>query len=69
MNTDGVGVSDHTPFREAKIPAVNIHSLTTETLPLLHSQKDDFAAIDKENYYLTYRVLSIYLVFLDELLK
>lgn len=69
VNTDKVGLSDHTSFREAKIPAVNIHSLTTETLPLLHSKKDDFAAIDKENYYLTYRVLSIYMVFLDELLK
>ncbi|MGC4053804.1 MAG: M28 family peptidase [Paludibaculum sp.] len=69
VNTDAVGLSDHTSFREAKITAVNVHSLTSKSLALLHSRKDDFAAIDKENYYLTYRVLAIYMVFLDELLK
>ncbi|MGJ5816480.1 M28 family metallopeptidase [Paludibaculum fermentans] len=69
VNTNQVGISDHSSFRQVNIPVVSVHSLTNETFPILHSKQDDFAAIDKENYYLTYRVLAIYLVFLDELLK
>lgn len=68
VNTDGVGTSDHQPFRAARVPVMNLHSITTETLPLLHSRKDTVEAIDRENYYLTYRILAIYLVLLDQTL-
>ncbi len=69
VNTDQVGLSDHVPFRDARIPVVSVHSLTNETFPILHTPKDTFDAVDHGNYYLTYRILAIYLAFLDELLK
>ncbi|MEQ1947291.1 MAG: M28 family peptidase [Bryobacteraceae bacterium] len=65
MNIEAVGSTDSESFREKKIPAITIHSLTQATLPLLHSPKDNIDAIRKDEYYRTYRLVLAYLAVLD----
>ena len=48
MNVDKVGSTDSESFREKKIPAITIHSLTSATLPILHSAKDRIEAVHKD---------------------
>ena len=67
VNVDGVGVSDEEAFVNRKVPTITIHSLTKETLRVLHSSKDNYSAVHFDAYYNTYRLLSGYLVFLDGL--
>jgi hypothetical protein len=66
MNVDQVGTTDSEPFREKKIPAITIHSLTSATLPILHSPKDRIAAVRKDEYFRTYRLVLAYLAVLDQ---
>lgn len=66
VNVDKVGESDEEFFIQHKVPAIIIHSLTRETIPILHSPKDNYAAIRLPDYYDTYRLLAGYLVLLDE---
>ena len=68
INADDVGDTDSHPFVSSKIPSIDFHSLTQETLPLLHTNKDTQAAIRMDDYYATYRLISAYLVFLDTVL-
>src|SRR5260221_4607565 len=56
MNVERVGSTDSESFREKKIAAITIHSLTPETLPILHSAKDRIEAIHEDAYYRTYRL-------------
>jgi hypothetical protein len=65
VNVDGVGTSDFAPFRSAGIPVISIHSIAQRTLRVLHTSRDKLSAIDRDAYYLTYRVLSLYLALLD----
>jgi Zn-dependent M28 family amino/carboxypeptidase len=67
VNVDGVGQSDEESFIDRKVPTITIHSLTKETLRVLHSSKDNYSAVHFEDYYKSYRLLSAYLVFLDGL--
>ncbi|MGD0300683.1 MAG: M28 family peptidase [Bryobacteraceae bacterium] len=59
--------SDSDSFQDTKIPAICIHSVTTETWPILHSPRDQFSAIHLDDYYNTYLLLRAYLAYLDEL--
>lgn len=65
-NVDGFGESDEEPFIDRKIPVVIVHSLTQETMRVLHSPKDNFSAVHFDDYYDSYRLLSGYLVYLDQ---
>ena len=67
MNVDNVGESDSRPFRDARIPVIDFHSLTPGTLRLLHSAKDVPSAVDGATYYDTYRLLAALLAYLDVL--
>jgi putative aminopeptidase FrvX len=67
VNVDGVGVSDEEAFVNRKVPTITIHSLTKETLRVLHTSKDNYTAVHFDDFYNTYRLLSGYLVFLDGL--
>ncbi len=69
MNVERVGSTDSEPFREKKIPAITVHSLTQETLAVLHSSKDRIEAIHKDEYYQTYRLVLAYLALLDQSLN
>lgn len=66
MNVEQVGTTDSEPFREKKIPAITIHSLTQQTLPVLHSSQDRIEAIHLDEYYRTYRLVLAYLAVLDQ---
>jgi Zn-dependent M28 family amino/carboxypeptidase len=66
VNVEQVGSTDSEPFREKKIPAITIHSLTQQTLPILHSSKDRIEAVHKGEYYRTYQLVLGYLAVLDQ---
>ena len=66
VNVEQVGSSDSESFAKRKIPSLTIHSVTQETLPILHSAKDTLAAIHPDDYYATYRLVAAYLSYLDQ---
>jgi hypothetical protein len=68
MNVDNVGDDDSHPFLDAKIPVLTIHSVTPETLSILHSSRDNLKAINPDDYYSTYRLTAAYLAYLDQAL-
>jgi hypothetical protein len=63
-----VGTSDYEPFRAAGIRVISIHSLSTKTLPILHTESDTLERVDRAAYYRSYRVISTYLALLDRYL-
>ena len=69
MNVEQVGTGDSEPFRNEKIPAVLVHSVTQQTWPILHSMQDNLAAIHLGDHYDTYHLLAAYLAYLDGILK
>ncbi len=69
VNVERVGTTDSESFARRKIPSITIHSVTQETLPILHSARDNFDAFRMDDYYDTYRLLAAYLVFLDSALE
>ncbi len=40
-------------------------SITQETLRILHSRYDTLSAIRRDDYYATYRLISVFLAYLD----
>ena len=68
LDVEKVGSSDSEPFRQAKIPAMTVHSVTQQTLSILHSDRDQAGAIRMDDYYDTYRLLAAYLAYLDLML-
>jgi Zn-dependent M28 family amino/carboxypeptidase len=68
VNVEQVGSTDSVQFSDRKIPSITIHSLTQQTWDahILHSSKDKISAINFDNYYQTYRLISAYLAFLDQ---
>jgi hypothetical protein len=69
MNVDDYGNSDGKPFRERNIPTITFHSVTIDTLGILHSTKDNLKAIKLNDYYESYKLLAAYLAALDSELK
>jgi Iap family predicted aminopeptidase len=67
MNVRGLGRSDSDSFSDSRIPAITIHSVTTETWSILHSPRDQLGAIHLDDYYDTYLLIRAYLTYLDEL--
>ena len=65
VNVDQVGSTDSESFREKKIPSITFHSLTQETLPILHSGKDQLPAVNLEHLYESYKLITAYLAYLD----
>ncbi|MGB8885206.1 MAG: M28 family peptidase [Candidatus Korobacteraceae bacterium] len=66
VNVDNVGTTDSESFAHYKIPRITIHSITQETWPLLHSKNDNLKAIKEDLYYDSYRLITPYLVLLDQ---
>jgi hypothetical protein len=64
-NIDDVGIDDSFPFTDAKIPVISFHSVTQNTLAILHSPRDTIQAIDRKHYYDAYRLASLYLAYID----
>jgi len=69
VNVERVGSTDAESFARLKIPRIAIHSITQETLPILHSPRDTLAALNLSDYYDTYRLVAAYLAYLDQVLE
>ena len=67
VNAHKVGRSDSDSFQDHKIPTINIHSLTQETFPILHTQRDQINAIRFDDYYDSYLLIRAYLAYLDKI--
>ena len=68
VDVEKVGTTDSEPFRERQIPAITVHSVTQQTLGVLHSPQDTIVAIQMDSYYQTYKLVISYLVALDQVL-
>ena len=68
VNVERVGTDDTQGFRDKKVPVITIHSVTQETLPVLHSRRDNLGAINVDYLYESYRILGIYLAYIDQTL-
>jgi hypothetical protein len=66
VNAHKVGRSDSDSFQDHKVPTINIHSLTQETLPILHTSRDRMDAIRFDDYYDSYLLIRAYLAYLDK---
>ncbi len=66
----GNGANDDTQaFRDKRLQVITIHSMTAETWPILHSPRDNLAAVHPDELYESYRLVSGYLAFIDQLLE
>ena len=65
MNLDGYGLSDEESFIRDRICTLTIHSITAETMHVLHRPADNPSALRIDDYYATYRLLAAYLNILD----
>jgi hypothetical protein len=68
MDFHNVGRSDSDSFQNAHIPAICFHSITTETLHLLHTPDDRLSRVNLANLYESYRMIAMYLAYLDQVL-
>jgi len=66
MNAHKIGRSDSDSFQDHKVPTINIHSLTQETWPILHTRRDQMDAIHFDDYYDSYLLVRAYLAYLDK---
>ena len=65
VNVDRVGESDSRPFRDARIPVIDFHSVTQETFSILHTPQDAFSALKTKEYLDSCSLLVAYLAYLD----
>jgi hypothetical protein len=65
MNVHAVGRSDSDSFQDRHIPTVAVHSVTNETLAVLHTERDQMEAIKLDDYYASYRLMAAYVAYLD----
>jgi len=68
MDVDGLGTADSESFARYHIPRITLHSVTRETWPILHSSRDQLAAVKMQDYYDSYRLIARYLSYLDDVL-
>jgi Iap family predicted aminopeptidase len=69
VNVDGLGTADSESFVRYHIPRITLHSVTEETWPILHSTRDQLAAVKTQDYYDSYRLIAEYLAYLDDVLR
>jgi putative aminopeptidase FrvX len=65
VDVENVGTTDSESFTDKHIPSITIHSLTQQTLHVLHSSEDRLQALRPDEYYDTYRLVQAYLAYLD----
>ena len=70
MNADQAGDDDDShSFIRRKIPTLMVHSVTNQTLHILHSEDDNLGAVKFNDYYDTYRLVTACLAWMDTLLN
>lgn len=65
VNLEQLSGDDAQPFAAQNIPVISIHSLTAATFHTPHSKGDTLNAIQPAAYYDSYRLLALYLTYLD----
>jgi Zn-dependent M28 family amino/carboxypeptidase len=65
INVDQVGRSDGASFAAKGVPSIEFHSLTNETFPILHTERDTMKEFKADHYSDTYRLIAFYLAHLD----
>ena len=68
MGIDRVGTTDSASFKEKKIPVISLHSVSQETLDIINGPGDTVKALKLDDYWNAYRLLTVYLVYLDSAL-
>lgn len=68
VDLEGVGRDDAMSFRRDHVPTITIHSLTQNTVRVLHSKRDNLSAEHPNDYYESYRLVANYLAYLDRTL-
>lgn len=70
VNFERVGSTDSESFRARKIPRITIHSLTQKNhdAGILHTKKDKFSAVNLDDLYATYHLVTVYLAYLDHII-
>jgi Iap family predicted aminopeptidase len=68
VNPDKIASADSESFAPYQIPRITLHSITQETLSVLHSPRDKLAAVQMDNYYDSYRLIAQYLAYLDNVI-
>ena len=68
VNVERVGSTDSEQFARRNIPRITIHSLTQNTLQILHTPRDNLSALRLDDYYDSYHLMAAYLAYLDTLL-
>jgi hypothetical protein len=68
INVERVGSTDSEQFARRNIPRITIHSLTQNTLSILHTPRDNLSALKLDAYYDSYHLIAVYLAYLDTLL-
>jgi hypothetical protein len=67
MNAERIGTSDHEEFANAKVPSLDVHSITTETMRYLHSHEDQPGNTRFDYYRDTYKLMAGFLSLLDSM--
>lgn len=67
-NVENIGTTDSESFARYHIPRITLHSVTPETMHVLHSPDDTLAAIRLDDYYNSYHLIAEYLAYLDDVL-
>lgn len=65
VDLERIGRDDAMSFRKHKVPTITIHSLSQDTVRVLHSRRDNLTAEHMVDYYESYRLAAAYLNFLD----
>lgn len=65
INVGNIGDTDSLSFASKRIPVIDFHSITQENYERLHLGRDTPETISMDDYYNTYKLISIYLGYLD----
>jgi Zn-dependent M28 family amino/carboxypeptidase len=65
INVQQLSDDDTHPFLSSNIPVISIHSLTPATFSIPRSKLDSIEAIRPDAYYDSYKVLALFLTYLD----
>ena len=60
-----VGTTDSEAFAWLKVPRITFHSVTQETWKLINGPRDQWGAVRMDDYYASYRLVTVFLAYLD----
>jgi putative aminopeptidase FrvX len=69
VDVEQVGTTDSESFATTHIPRITIHSVMQDNISILHTKRDTLKELHPDDYYDTYRLISGYLVYVDQLVQ